>query len=122
MTGLRVVIIDDLRDHAAVLAFAFEALGHRVRVAFDGPSGLSLVLASAPHLVLVDIILPNTHGWTLARAIRSMPLTAQPRLVAISGQCGLDQRICSLAAGFDDHVVKPFGLDTLTRLTTRAPN
>ena len=114
---MRVVVIDDHHDHAAVLALAFEIMGHHTRVAYDGPSGLSLVLATAPHLVLVDIIIPRIRGWSIARAIRSLPLMRQPRLVAITGHAEVDDRARAMAAGFDEHYTKPIDIDTLARIT-----
>ncbi len=119
---LRVVIIDDYEDDALMIAHVFEALGHQPRVALDGPSGLSLVLATAPHLVIVDLVLPHMCGWSIAGAIRAMPLAAQPRLIAISGYDSVEDRKRSFAAGFDAHLAKPFGVDVLAHFTEPRPN
>ena len=99
-----------------MLALALEILGHAARVAHDGPSGLATVLSSAPHLVVIDLVLPSTNGWSVARAIRSLPLALQPRLVAITGCRSDEARARSFAAGFDEHFTKPLAASDLSRI------
>ena len=113
--SLRVVVVDDHRDVALAVAFALDALGHKARVAHDGPSALAAVLELAPDLVLADIALPHMDGWQLARAIRALPLANQPRLVAMSGYDTEADRERSAAAGYERHIAKPIDVEDLVR-------
>jgi CheY-like chemotaxis protein len=113
---LRVVVIEDHRDLALSIKFALDALGHDALIAHDGPSGVAAVSEHAPHLVIVDIVMPKMDGWEVARAIRELPLPTQPRLVAISGYDAPDDRARSRAAGFEAHIVKPIAVDDLVRV------
>jgi CheY-like chemotaxis protein len=57
--------------------------------------------------MLLDIGLPGMDGYEVARRVRAMPGGKQIRLIALTGYGQLDDRQRALAAGFDDHLVKP---------------
>jgi signal transduction histidine kinase len=108
----RIVVVDDNEDAANVIADALSLLGHDVRVAHDGPSGLAAVKEFRPEVVCLDIGLPVMDGYEVARRLRQ-DYAPGLRIVAITGY-GQDQdRAKSLAAGIDVHLVKPVDLDTL---------
>ena len=85
MTGtpLRVVVVDDNVDGADTLADLLGLLGHQVRVAYDGPSGLGAVRAFDPDVVLLDIGLPGMNGYEVARRLRTDE-AGRPVLIAVT--------------------------------------
>ena len=110
----RVLVVEDNVDAAELLAEALRMSGCTVRIANDGESGLAAALEFLPDLVLLDIGLPRTDGYAVARALRQrLPGT---RMVALSGYGGEDFRARSREAGFDAHLVKPVELDELLKL------
>ncbi|MCP3103995.1 ATP-binding protein [Myxococcus sp. K15C18031901] len=113
----RVLIVDDNRDAADVLAEALDLLGCETRVTYDGPSALQVAPDFQPELALLDIGLPVMDGYELARHLRRQrPQGLQ--LVAVTGYGQESDRQRSREAGFDAHLVKPidFGaLDTLLK-------
>jgi signal transduction histidine kinase len=113
MTRKRILIVDDNRDAAEILAEALEGSGYTTRVAFDGPSTLGLVDAFDPDLMLVDIGLPVMDGYELARQLRAKPALAHARLIAVTGYGQESDRRRALEAGFDEHLVKPIDLERL---------
>jgi CheY-like chemotaxis protein len=107
-----VVIVDDNVDGAESLAEIIGMMGHLVRLAYDGPSGIEAVREFDPDLVLLDIGLPGMDGYEVARRLRSEP-HVRALLVALSGYGRDEDRAMSRDAGFAQHFVKPMDLGSL---------
>jgi PAS domain S-box-containing protein len=110
---LRIMVVDDNVDAAAILAMVLEAAGHEVVVEHDAHEALRRSKADAPHAFLLDVGLPGMDGNELARRLRAQPETAGAVLIAITGYGQEQDRQQTAAAGFDYHLVKPVDLDTL---------
>jgi signal transduction histidine kinase/ActR/RegA family two-component response regulator len=108
----RIVIIEDNADAREMLRFALELTGHEVHEAYDGPSGLSMVLRLQPDVALVDVGLPEFDGYEVARRVRAAAGSAV-HLIALTGYGQPDDRRQALEAGFDAHLVKPVEPDAL---------
>ena len=104
---LRVLVVDDNHDGADSLAMMLKALGHQVRVEYDGRAGASTASGWHPDVALLDIGLPEVNGYDLARALREQEHTRHTTLVAITGWGQQEDRRRSAQAGFDHHLVKP---------------
>ncbi|HEX5058630.1 MAG TPA: GAF domain-containing protein [Kofleriaceae bacterium] len=102
----RVLVVDDNRDAAEMLAELLRAAGHEVAVAYDAPTALSTLPSFKPEIALLDIGLPVMDGYDLARKLKAA-LPNTPRLVAITGYGQEHDRRRSEEAGFDEHLVKP---------------
>lgn len=111
----RVLIIDDNADAANSLAALLDLRGHETQVAYSAREALDRIEAFEPEVVLIDIGLPEVDGYELARRLRATPSLAGMRLVAVTGYGQTDDRQRALAAGFDDHLVKPADLAALDR-------
>jgi PAS domain S-box-containing protein len=103
----RVLVVDDNRDAANMLAEALHDLGHQTETAFDGPSALKAAERFRPQVVLLDIGLPVMDGYEVARHLRQEAELGPLKLVAITGYGQSSDKRKSLEAGFDEHVVKP---------------
>jgi signal transduction histidine kinase/DNA-binding response OmpR family regulator len=114
--GRTILVVDDNEDAAEVLATGLELLGHRTRVAHDGPAALRVTADFKPDLALLDIGLPVMDGYELARRLRQDPSLAHIRLVAVTGYGQDSDRRRSKEAGFDAHLVKPIQLPELALL------
>jgi PAS domain S-box-containing protein len=104
---LRVLVVDDNRDAAESLRMLLDLTGYEAGVAHTGPDGVAAARRSRPDVVLCDIGLPGMDGFAVAAALRGDPDTAAARLVAVTGYGGEAVRRRALAAGFDEHLVKP---------------
>jgi CheY-like chemotaxis protein/two-component sensor histidine kinase len=100
-----VLVVEDHRDTAEMLAEVLHELGHAALVAFDGPSALKLVEERDPDVVLLDIGLPGMDGYEVARAIRTRGRRSV--LVALTGYGEPSDVARSRDAGFAHHLVKP---------------
>ncbi|MCY1071583.1 ATP-binding protein [Nannocystis sp. RBIL2] len=114
--SLRVLVIDDNRDAAELLAALLGMLGHKVQTAADGPSGIATALAFVPQLVLCDIGLPLLDGYGVVSDLRTRPEFAETRFVALTGYGRTEDRQRSQASGFHAHLIKPVGLAKLKTL------
>ena len=115
----RVLLVDDNRDAAASLASVVGALGHEVREAHDGASAIELVRRFRPHLVVMDVGLPDMDGFEVARRIRALPNGDEPAIVAASGYGEVPG--AAQAAGMDGYLVKPLQFDQIERLLSTRP-
>jgi PAS domain S-box-containing protein len=116
----RVLVIEDNRDAADSVREVLELQGHRVEVAYDGPSGLARARADRPEVVLCDIGLPGMDGYAVARALRADPELGRVALVAVTGYAAAEDVARARAAGFDAHLPKPLNLETLEAVLARA--
>jgi signal transduction histidine kinase/CheY-like chemotaxis protein len=112
----RIMIVDDNADAAHTLSLYLEALGHKVRVAFDGHSALVMAGQEAPQVLLLDIGLPDIDGFELARSLRALPQTAGAVFIALTGYGQPEDRARSRDAGFDHHLTKPVDPAYLAKL------
>jgi signal transduction histidine kinase/CheY-like chemotaxis protein len=103
----RVLVVDDNHDSADTLAALLRMAGHAVQVAYDGRAALEAARTTLPEAVLLDIGLPGMDGHEVARRLREQTGTRPILLVAISGYGQEEDRVRSLEAGFDHHLVKP---------------
>jgi CheY-like chemotaxis protein len=116
---VRVLVVDDNEDAADLLAEVLRARGHRVRVAFDGPTALAAVEEEPPRIALLDLGLPVMDGFELARRLRDRLGPAAPSLVAVTGYGQEPDRRASAQAGFQVHLVKPVDLDDVCEVVER---
>ena len=93
-----------------------ELVGHRVRTAFDGKTGIATAHELKPDVVLCDIGLPDMDGYEVARTLRGDETLRSTRLIALSGYARPEDRKRAKEAGFDAHVAKPPELDALTAM------
>src|SRR5262249_12360770 len=100
---------------ALMLKDYLEDLGHRVEVAHDGAEALTVATAHPFDVAVVDIGLPVMDGYELAERIGGQLGAARPRLVALTGYGQPHDRERALAAGFDEHLVKPVDPEALVR-------
>ena len=103
----KVLVVDDNREAAELIAVSLAALGHEVRTAFDGPSALGVVGSFVPDVALLDIGLPVMDGYELASRLRTLLSPRDIRFVAITGYGDAADRRRSQEAGFAMHLVKP---------------
>jgi signal transduction histidine kinase/ActR/RegA family two-component response regulator len=110
---LRILVVEDNRDSAETLRMFLELFGYEVTVAHSGPDGVATAKKGRPDVVLCDIGLPGMDGFAVANALRHDPTTASARLIAVTGYGQEEDRRRALAAGFDDHLVKPVDPEVL---------
>ena len=117
---LRVLVIDDNRDSADSLAMLIGMKGHEARAAYDGGSGLAIARDFVPHLVLVDLAMPDVDGFGVLRGLRAQPSLDRTMTAAMTGFGQNQDRERSFSEGFDAHLVKPVDMALLDDLLISA--
>ena len=115
----RVVIVEDNADAREMLQMLLSVEGHEVDIAEDGRNGLALIERLKPDIALIDIGLPLLNGYDVARTLRARCQGPPVLLVALTGYGQPEDRQRALAAGFDEHLIKPVNLDRLTQIMSR---
>ncbi len=100
-----ILIIEDDRNTAALVALYLKRDGFTPLVAADGQAGLTQARAHRPALVILDLMLPRMDGWEVCRRLRRD--TDVPVIMLTARDEEID-RVAGLTLGADDYVVKPF--------------
>lgn len=103
--GRRVLVVEDNLDHVVTTTLLLRSIGHSVESALNGGAALAAARTFRPDVVLLDVGLPDTMGWEVARQLKEeLP---RVRIIAISGRSGGEDRARSLEAGCEAYLVKP---------------
>ena len=100
-----VLIVEDDRNTAALVATYLEREGFQTVQVHDGALALSTAADCNPVVVILDVMLPNVDGWEICRSLRRV--SELPILMLTAREEEVD-RVAGLAMGADDYVVKPF--------------
>lgn len=115
VTPRQILIVDDNADAADTLAALLQLKGHQTQIAYSARDALQRAAAFRPDVALLDIGLPEMNGYELAQRLRALPHLGSLRLIALTGYGQAEDRQRGLAAGFDEHLVKPVVLSALER-------
>jgi len=111
---LRVLVVEDNHEVAESMRSLLDECGFQVTVAHNGQDGLRAARSLDPHVVLCDIELPDSDGYTVGSMLRQGDCSGA-RLIAVTGHGEPVDRQRALAAGFDQHLAKPVDPATLLR-------
>ncbi len=111
MAGERILMVEDERAVARGLEYGLTAEGFQVLWASSGQAALAMTRREAPHLLLLDIRLPDISGFDVCRQLRSEGFR-QPILMITARDEEVD-KVLGLELGADDYLVKPFSLREL---------
>jgi CheY-like chemotaxis protein len=103
----RVLVVEDNRDCAETLRQLLALCGYEVAVTHTGQEGLEGARKFRPDVVLCDIGLPDSDGYTVGSVLRQSGDGRCARLIALTAHGEPRDRSRALAAGFDQHLVKP---------------
>jgi len=107
----RVLLVEDDRELAGMLAELLADVGYETEVAHDGQRGLHLGLTGHYDVMIIDRRLPVLDGLELLRRLRARAVTT--RVLVLSALGEVADRVAGLDAGADDYLVKPFATDEL---------
>jgi CheY-like chemotaxis protein len=104
---LRILIVDDNRSAADMLAMILESDGHELFIAYDGQQAIQRAQTHQPDVIFLDLSMPVIDGYEVARTIRRQPRGQEPMLIALTGWVQERDKQRAKEVGFDHHVVKP---------------
>lgn len=115
----RVLVVEDMRALREMMARLLRKLGHEVELVETGTLALQKLNHDLPEVIFSDIAMPGITGYELAQQIRKRADSSQVYLVALTGFGQTADREKALAAGFDEHMIKPVDVVVLQALFER---
>ena len=103
---MRILLVEDERSAARMIAKGFREHGHAVDTASDGASAIRQAAAVTYDIVVLDLLLPVKNGFDVCRELRASG-HAVPVLM-LTARAAVEDRIAGLDAGADDYLTKPF--------------
>ena len=115
----RILIVDDSPSQLVVLRRIVEKLGHEVITADDGAAGVEAAKLHLPHLILMDVVMPNLNGFQATRTICREPTTKHIPIVLVTTKDQDTDRMWGMRQGAKAYLTKPFSEDELSDAITR---
>jgi len=103
-----ILIIEDERDLAELLAFNLEKEGYRTVIAHDGIEGVETAARVLPDLVLLDLMLPGMLGTEVCKRLKKSAATSGIPVIMLTAKGEEIDKVVGFEVGSDDYVVKPF--------------
>jgi two-component system copper resistance phosphate regulon response regulator CusR len=108
---MRILIVEDEKKVAEMIARGLKAERQAVDVAYDGQSGWELAGTYDYDLIILDLMLPNLNGTEVLRRIRRK--NQQVPILILTARDATDEKVQNFEAGADDYLTKPFAFAEL---------
>lgn len=108
-----ILVIDDDIAINELIKVNLELNGYGVEQAFNGTDGFAKVKQDSPALVILDVMMPEVDGFTVAQRIRQCPITADIPIIMLTALSELHDKVNGFNLGIDDYLTKPFEIDEL---------
>jgi diguanylate cyclase (GGDEF)-like protein len=113
MGKARLLITEDDVDISNMLKIYFSGLGYDVDVAMRGSDALEKTRQVLPHLIVLDIMLPDIDGYEVCRTLRTNTRTSHIPVIFLTQKDERSDRLQGLELGADDYITKPFDIEEL---------
>lgn len=110
-TEARVLVVDDEENISYLVSTALRSQNLVVETCASGTEALTLIRTFHPHLVILDVLLPDLEGVEVLRRLREMGV--ETPVIFLTALGSTSDKVRGLATGGDDYVVKPFALEEL---------
>ena len=104
----RILYIEDTENNRILVKRRLEKNGYQVLTAESAGEGLALARAERPELILMDMGMPGTDGWSATRQLKADPELKGVPVIAVTAHAMQGDRQRALEAGCDDYETKPF--------------
>jgi PleD family two-component response regulator len=116
----RILVVEDDFDISNMLRIYFTGQGFEVSVAPRGGEALELTRKSLPHLIVLDIMLPDMDGYAVCKELRTTTRTSHIPIIFLTQKDERSDKITGLELGADDYITKPFDIEELKLRVTNA--
>lgn len=109
----KILVIDDDQSINELIKVNLELAGYKVFQANDGIRGFALAKQELPSLIVLDVIMPEVDGFTVAKRIRENEQTKNIPIIMLTALSQLNDKANGFNIGVDDYLVKPFEIEEL---------
>ncbi|SFE62438.1 two-component system, OmpR family, response regulator [Paenibacillus catalpae] len=121
MNGIRLLLADDEPHIIQFLELGLLNEGFDIRTAQDGAAALQLAKEFQPHVLILDVMMPEMNGYEVCQAVKDTG--ANVAVIMLTAKDEIEDRVKGLSLGADDYVVKPFSFEELfARIKARLRN
>lgn len=113
MGKARLLVVEDDPDISNMLDMYFKSQGYDVDLALRGEIALDKTRQILPHLIVLDIMLPDIDGYEVCRRMRSNPRTSHIPVIFLTQKDERSDKLQGLELGADDYITKPFDIEEL---------
>jgi CheY-like chemotaxis protein len=113
MGKARLLVVEDDHDISQMLSIYFTGLGYDVDVAARGEEALDKTRQTMPHLIVLDIMLPDIDGYEVCRRLRTNTRTSHVPVIFLTQKDERSDKLQGLELGADDYITKPFDIEEL---------
>ncbi len=113
MSKGRILVVEDDFDISTMLRIYFTGQGFEVSVAPRGGDALEMTRKNLPHLIVLDIMLPDMDGYSVCRHLRTTTRTSHIPIIFLTQKDERSDKIAGLELGADDYITKPFDIEEL---------
>ena len=113
MGKARLLVVEDDHDISNMLKIYFSGLGYDVDVALRGYDALEKTKQVLPHLIVLDIMLPDIDGYEVCRNLRTSTRTSHIPVIFLTQKDERSDKLQGLELGADDYITKPFDIEEL---------
>lgn len=113
MSKARILIVEDDHDIANMLRIFFTGQGFDVDIAPRGSDALEKTRQGLPHLIVLDIMLPDLDGYEVCRILRTTTRTSHIPIIFLTQKDERSDKLQGLELGADDYITKPFDIEEL---------
>lgn len=103
----KILIVDDDLDTLRLVGLMLQRQGYQIIAASNGPQALVLAEKEKPHLILLDIMMPEMDGYEVAKRIRTNPITAAIPIIMFTAKSQVEDKVKGYELGADDYITKP---------------
>lgn len=114
MSKARLLIVEDDFDIANMLKIYFTGQDYQVHIASRGSDALSVTRKEIPHLIILDIMLPDIDGYEICRQLRLNTRTSHIPVIFLTQKDERSDKLQGLELGADDYITKPFDIEELS--------
>ncbi len=107
----RILVVDDEPNIVEVVAMALRFQGFAVEAAGTGREAIAAVSSFKPHLIVLDVMLPDMEGFDVARRLGAQ--RANMPIIFLTARDSTEDKVRGLSGGGDDYMTKPFSLEEL---------
>ncbi|MCQ2743948.1 MAG: response regulator transcription factor [bacterium] len=109
----KILVIDDDNAINELIKINLELNGYEVKQAYNGTEGFALAKQECPELIILDVMMPEVDGYTVAQRIRQCNEIADTPILMLTALSELHNKINGFNIGVDDYLTKPFEIDEL---------
>lgn len=113
MNKAKLLIVEDDLDLSNMLKIFFSSQNYQVETTLRGSEALEITRHNLPHLIILDIMLPDMDGFEVCRTLRTHTRTSHVPIIFLTQKDERSDKLQGLELGADDYITKPFDMDIL---------